>query len=273
MFNYLYNLLYTILYFEKPVIDPEEEEEFEGYLLETNLKLSEIRRIKKYFLMKTNNNEYMTKTLFLSLDPIKNCPLADQICYLFGFIEDQNDKLGSSPSSLISPITSDVVIEEDMVKNFDDDIESNVKTNEKINEDNTKKDSLAKPNDNKKKFFNLNQFHYQLKNNSSKIDFHRFLLGYNLFNGNNSREVVLRLSFDIHDFDHDGLLNVQDLETYIKRVTFAAPLEDENLVEIISEMLRFSSAKDKKHLNFNDYIRLINTNYNEIQTKLFLPFL
>ncbi len=90
------------------------------------------------------------------------------------------------------------------------------------------------------------------------LDFEAFLIGVALFNSPGKREAKLRTAFKIQDFDNDGLINKQDLITYIRRITGPTTLEEKDVEQIAASILSESSSDvNHEHLTFNDFRKVV----------------
>jgi Ca2+-binding EF-hand superfamily protein len=102
------------------------------------------------------------------------------------------------------------------------------------------------------------------------LDFEAFLTGVALFNAPGKREMKIKTAFKIQDFDNDGVINKQDLITYIKRITGPTTLEEKDLEQVVDSILQESSSDaNKEHLTFNDFRKVVVA--LDFQAKLILP--
>lgn len=102
------------------------------------------------------------------------------------------------------------------------------------------------------------------------LDFEAFLVGVALFNSPGKRETKIKTVFKIQDFDNDGVINKQDLITYIRRITGPTTLEEKDVEQVVDSTLQESSSDvNKEHLTFNDFRKVVVA--LDFQAKLILP--
>lgn len=76
--------------FEKPLLTVEQ---FEEIRMLTSFSLKEIRRLRKYYLDISNDNENLRRDQFLTIPSIQNNPLKDRIAFIFGFSTEKKSTI------------------------------------------------------------------------------------------------------------------------------------------------------------------------------------